>query len=103
MSKYGVFSGPYFSIFGLNMNIYSVNLHIQTENGKILSKKICVFRHFSHSDDVSVESNLQTTLRAEIFACRNFHLIFLGLAGPKTANFAEFILTMSKFESQRAT
>ena len=50
---------------------------------------------------ISVESNLQTTLRAEIFVARNFRLNFLGLTGPKTANFAEFILTVGKFERPR--
>ena len=28
VSKYGVFSGPYFPVFGLNTKIYSVNLRI---------------------------------------------------------------------------
>ena len=31
VSKYGVYSGPYFSLFGLNTEIYSVNLRIQSE------------------------------------------------------------------------
>ena len=31
MSKYGVFSGVYFSVFGLNTVIYSLNLHIQSK------------------------------------------------------------------------
>ena len=31
MSKYGVFSGPYSPAFGLNTDIYSVNLSIQSE------------------------------------------------------------------------
>ena len=35
VSKYGVFSGPYFPVFGLNTEIYSVNLHIQSKYGKI--------------------------------------------------------------------
>ena len=39
MSRYGVFSGPYFPIFGLNMEIYEVNLRIQSEHGKIRSEK----------------------------------------------------------------
>ena len=34
MSKYGVFSGPYFPVFGLNAEIYGVNLRIQSEYGK---------------------------------------------------------------------
>ena len=28
VAKYGVFSGPYFPVFGLNTEIYGVNLHI---------------------------------------------------------------------------
>ena len=28
VSKYGVFSGPYFPVFGLNTKIYSINLRI---------------------------------------------------------------------------
>ena len=39
VSKYGVFSDPYFSVFGLNTEIYGVNFHIQSEYGKILTKK----------------------------------------------------------------
>ena len=33
--KYGVFSGPYFSAFGLNTERYSVSLHIEFECGKV--------------------------------------------------------------------
>ena len=33
VSKYGVFSCPYFSIFGLNTEIYSLNLRIQSKYG----------------------------------------------------------------------
>ena len=38
MSKYGVFSGPYFPMFGLNTERYSVSLHIQSECGKIRTR-----------------------------------------------------------------
>ena len=38
------FSGPYFSIFGLNKEIYGVNLQ------KIGTRKNVVFGHFSRSD-----------------------------------------------------
>ena len=34
VSKYGVFSGPYFPVLGLNTEIYGVNFHIQSEYGK---------------------------------------------------------------------
>ena len=39
VSKYGVFSGPYFPAFDLNTEIYSVNLRIQSECGKIWTRK----------------------------------------------------------------
>ena len=50
MSKYGVFSGPYFPVFGLNTEIYSVNLCIQSKNGKIRTRKNSVFGHFLCSE-----------------------------------------------------
>ena len=31
MSKYGVFSDPYFPVFGLNTDIYSINFRIQSQ------------------------------------------------------------------------
>ena len=37
--KCGVFSGPYFPVFGLNADIYSVRI-IQSEYGKIRAKKL---------------------------------------------------------------
>ena len=49
VSRYGVFSGPYFPVFGLNMEIYRVNIHIQSEYRKTRTRKNSVFGHFSHS------------------------------------------------------
>ena len=49
VSKYGVFSGPYFSTFSLNTERYSVSLRIQSECGKIRTRKHSVFGHFSRS------------------------------------------------------
>ena len=48
--KYGVFSGPCFPVFGLNMEIYGVNLCIQSEYKKIGTRKYSVFGHFSCCD-----------------------------------------------------
>ena len=45
MSKYGVFSNPYFPVFVMNV----VNLRIQSECGKIRTRKTSVFVHFSHN------------------------------------------------------
>ena len=46
MSKYGVFSSPYFSAFGLNMEKYGVALRIPSDCGKIPTGKNSVFGHF---------------------------------------------------------
>ena len=55
VSKYGGFSGPYFPALGLNTEIYSVNFRIQTEYGKIRTRKNSVFGHFSRSESVFQE------------------------------------------------
>ena len=49
-SKCGVFSGPYFLAFGLNTEKYEVSLRIQSEYGKIRTRKNSVFGHISHSE-----------------------------------------------------
>ena len=49
MSKYGYFSGPYFPVFGLNTEIYEVNLHIQSEYREIRTRKNSVFGNFLRS------------------------------------------------------
>ena len=50
VSKYGVFSGPYFSVFGLNTEIYGMDLRIQAEYGKIRTRKNSVSGLFSRSN-----------------------------------------------------
>ena len=50
VSKYGVFSGPYFPVLGLNTQIYKVNLRIESECRKILTRKNSILEHFSHSE-----------------------------------------------------
>ena len=49
VSKYGVFSGPYITAFGLNTERYGLFLRIQFEYGKIRTRKNPVFGHFSRS------------------------------------------------------
>ena len=49
MSKYEVFSGPYFPAFGLNTEKYEVSLRIQSKCGKIQTRNNSVFGHFSRS------------------------------------------------------
>ena len=50
MSKCGVISGPYFSVFGLNTKTYGVNLRIQSKFKKIRTRNNSLFGHFSRSD-----------------------------------------------------
>ena len=47
VSKCAVFFGPYFPMFGLNTEIYSVNLRIQSDYEKIWTRKSSVFENFS--------------------------------------------------------
>ena len=49
MSKYGVFSCSCFPVFWLNAKVYSVNIRIKSEYGKIRTKKNSVFGDFPHS------------------------------------------------------
>ena len=60
VSKYGVFSDPYFPAFGLNTERYSLSLHIHSECGKIQTRKNPVFGHFSCSGSVPTESAMRT-------------------------------------------
>ena len=46
VSKYGVFSGPYFPAFELNTERYKISPRIQSKCGKIQTRK---FGHLSHS------------------------------------------------------
>ena len=46
-ANHGVFSGPYFPVFGLNTDIYGVNIRIQSEYRKIRTRRNSVFGHFS--------------------------------------------------------
>ena len=50
MSKYKVFSGRYFSVLGLNKEIYEVNFCIQSKFGKNGPEKNSIFGHFSCSE-----------------------------------------------------
>ena len=57
MSKYGVFSSPYFPVFGLNKKIFSVNLFVQSKYGKTRTRKNFVFGNFSHSVSLSLKDH----------------------------------------------
>ena len=49
VSKYGVYSGPYFPVFRRITEIYKVNLRIQSEYRKMWTRKNSLFGHFSRS------------------------------------------------------
>ena len=55
MSKYGVISGPHFPVFGLNTEIYEINLRIQSEYNKIRTRNNSIFRHFARSSIFMVQ------------------------------------------------
>ena len=61
VSKYGVFSGPYFPAFGLSTEIYEVSFRIQSECGKIWTRKNSVFGHISRSVIQSYWKTLNNT------------------------------------------
>ena len=47
------FSGPYFPMFGLNMEVYGVNLRIQSTYGKIRIRKNSAFGRFLRTGTLS--------------------------------------------------
>ena len=61
VSKYGVFPGPYFPVFGQNTKIYIVNLRIQSEYGEIRTRKNSAFGHFKTCH--TVQNVCQTSIR----------------------------------------
>ena len=70
VSKYGVFSGPYYPELGLNTEIYRVKLHIQSECEKIRARKNSVYGHFSRCGSL-----LSETLTNQKFGVFNVFLV----------------------------
>ena len=58
MFKYGVISGLYFPVFGLNMEICSSNLCIKSKYRKIRTRNNLVFGHFSRSKNAPISQNI---------------------------------------------
>ena len=58
VSKYRVFSGPYFPVYGMNSEIYGANLHSQSKYRKIRTRKNYVFWHVSRSVLLKFYNNL---------------------------------------------
>ena len=82
MSKYGVSPGPYFPIFGLNTEIYSVNLRIQFEYRKIWTRKTPYFDTF-HAVIFLVE------LQCEIFIEEFFKICELSFSELMSTYFSK--------------
>ena len=75
VSKYGVISGPYYPVFRLNTEIYSLNLRIQSEYRKIRTRNNSVFGHFSRSVNFGISSfHYLTFLRKEKKMAILFHI-----------------------------
>ena len=53
--KYGDISDPYFPVFGMNTEIYSVNLRIQCKYRKIRTRNNSIFGHFSYERFISAQ------------------------------------------------
>ena len=65
VSKYGVFSGPYFPAFRLNTEIYGIDLRIRSAYRKIRTRKMSVFGLYSRSAHPTANINtkaLETTI-----------------------------------------
>ena len=76
-SKYKVFSGPYFPVFGLSTERYSVSLRIQSECEKIRTRKNSLFGHFSRSGNK--RSNIEMKANSALILKNSFVELFLKL------------------------
>ena len=65
------FSGPCFPVFGLNTEIYSLNLRIQSECRKIRTRKSSVFGYFSRSDVTFLRASFKR-LPSKTIVCRDY-------------------------------
>ena len=79
MSKYGVISGLYFPIFGLNTEIYSVNLRIESKYREMRTRKNSAFGQFSRSGIFKKSLKSSTML--------SFYFLFLRQAEIKVSDF----------------
>ena len=76
VSKYGVFSDPYIPAFGLNTERYFISLRIQSEFGKIRTRKNSVFGHFSRSE-IFYKSFVQQVMCLRVDSCTYLRADFL--------------------------
>ena len=79
VSKYGIISGPHFLVFGLNTEIYEVNLRIQPEYRKTRTRNNSVFGHFSSSDSFINSFKRWTRTRGKKTAIFYPHILYYTL------------------------
>ena len=91
VSKNGVFSGPYFPSFGLKTERYEVSLRIQSECGKIRTRKNSVFGYFSQNSDCNLlreyfwnsflqelrNFNIKTSIQISLFLLFSFCVLLI--------------------------
>ena len=83
------FSGSYFPVFGLNTEIYGVNLRIQSKYRKIQTRKNSVFGHFSRSVYCLLIISSYLTLRWDYFDEGILFCLGLGFDITVTGNIPE--------------
>ena len=72
MSKYGVFPGQYFLVFGLNTEIYCLNLRFQSEYGKMRTRKNFVFGHFFQGGNVTIKTGRSILSAYSYFSLKRY-------------------------------
>ena len=92
MSKYGVFSCPYFPTFGLNTERYGVRIReirIQSKCRKIRTRKNSVFGHFSRSESFEHYDEGLVSLIDKWNEIQNYHAK-IDLPGKHVTYFMKF-------------
>ena len=107
MSKYGVSSGRYFPVFELNMEIYRVNIRIQSEYSKIRTRKNSIFGHFSRSGNLNESIYSKSIWLLNIYLLHLFYCCFcytlFVLISSAVYNFCKETKLMFKLMGSLAT
>ena len=107
-------SGPYFPVFGLNTEIYSLNLRIQSEYRKIRTRKNSVFGHFSRSEifqkilsikdyQMCYSMPYHTFSLKQVHICIIFNALPQVTINPFSANFTKQSYTLKQFVGNLST
>ena len=90
VSKYGVFSGPYFPAFGLNTESYPVPLRILSKCGKIQTTKVRIWTLFTHY------VQMYLTLNKHLFTRQAKTILKLTKTWANDAFLSSLLLTLNK-------